>query len=728
MNRRKSIILVVMALLAVAACSTTRVLQDGEYLLRSNKIQVNDKSFSSSELTSYLTQRPNAWILGTSPQLVMYNWGGEGKTGFQRFWQRMGVPPVVYDPLQVDESIDNMLSHLRYLGYYGSQIESRIRVKQRKVYVSYYVALGKRYTLSAVDYQIPTYGTFKEDFDADAGNVTLKPGMYLSEKALEAEAERSAAFFRTRGYYGFNKSYYLFEADTLSSDGKARLTMSIRDYALGDTPSAAREHQKYQIGQVTVSRPSRLKIRPGILSNLNTLRPGMLYDERQLNTTYSRLTSVGMLTGVNIHTTPTDDNKVDCNIALRNAGLQGFKLNLEASVNSTALFGISPQLTYYHRNVFHGGETLNLGVMGNFQFRPRSDVSSTEFSATASLRFPKFLGLPNRIFKGPYIPKTDITLAFNYQDRPEFRRTVISAAFTYNGRFSRNFFYQFSPFRANVTHLFGITSEFAKQALSNILIAGAYIDTFDMGVSSMLYYTTDPSVIPSRPFHSIRFSLDLSGNLLSLLNPLLPLNSNGAHTIWNTPYSQYVRFDLQLAKTFRFGYQDKQALAMRLWAGAGFVYGNSLNYSIPFEKMFYCGGSMSMRGWQARSLGPGTESQLAAFFAIPSQIGDMKLEANIEYRFPLFWKLEGALFVDAGNIWDLISGTEASLFSFKNLLPSIAMDWGLGLRVNLNFILLRLDTGFRVRDPLRAAGDRWLGPDKWFKGNYAIHFGVGYPF
>ena len=726
MNRRKRIFLLLAAAALTAACSTTRSLRDGEYLLRSNKVVVDDKSFNRSELTSYLTQRPNSWFLGTSPQLVVYNWGGQGNTAFGRFFHKLGVPPVVYDPLQVDESIENIQNHLRYIGYYGSVVESRVEVKQRKVFVTYYVALGRRYKLSAIDYEIPTYGTFSQDFEADKPNITIKPGMYLSEESLEAEADRSARYFRTKGYYGFSKSFYLFEADTLASKGEARLKMSIRDFALGDTPAAAAQHRKYHIGQVTISRPERLKIRPGVLSNLNILRPGQLYDERDINTTYTRLSSVGMLTGVNVTTTPTEDGKVDCNIDLRSSGLQGFKINLEASVNSTALFGISPQLTYYHRNLFHGGEILNLGLMGNFQFRPKSDAYSTEFSTTASLRFPKFIGLPNRIFKGPYVPHTDISLAFSYQDRPEFRRTVISAAFTYNGRLGPRLFYQFSPIRANVTRIFDISDAFTEQILNNLIIASAYTNNFDMGVSGMLYYTTDASVVPQVPFHYFRFSMDLAGNLLSLFNPLMPVNEYGQHTIWQTPYSQYVRAEFQAGKTFRFGYEDKQALALRLLAGAAYAYGNAM--SVPLEKYFYAGGAMSMRGWQARTLGPGNETTLAQIFAVPSQIGGMKLEANVEYRFPLFWKLEGALFADAGNIWDIQYSTEEAMFSLRNLGESIALDWGLGLRLNLNFILLRLDGGFQVHNPMNEAGARWLGPQQWLGGAYAIHFGVGYPF
>ncbi|MBR3406572.1 MAG: BamA/TamA family outer membrane protein [Bacteroidales bacterium] len=721
MKRGNRISVLILAL-ALAGCSTTSSLPEGEYLLRKADVKVNDKSFNASNLSSYVVQRPNSYLLGLNPLLSIYNWAGDSQTGFARFLRRLGTAPVVYDAAKVGESTDNMAQHLEYMGYYGSKVESDVNVKGRKVYVTYYVTLGKRYTISAIDYQIPTYGTFQEDFTADLPNTSLHQGDFLSEESLEAEADRSARYFRNKGYYGFTKGFYSFEADTLAHDGTARLKAEIRDYALGDDPSSAQPHRKYSIGKVSIDYPKDLKIRHRVLENLNLLRPGQPYSEKAINNTYTRFTNVSMLSGVNVNVTPSAEDQVDCNISLRNSGLQGFKTNLEASVNSTGLIGISPQLSYYHKNIFHGGEILNLGLKGNFQFRPSDKVSSTEVSVSTSLRFPRFIGLPNSFFKGPYIPHTDISLSFNYQNRPEFRRGVLASAFTYNGRFSERLFYQFSPIRANISRIFDISDDFLVSLVDNPYLLQLYMDRFDMGVSGMLYYTTNAATIPTTPYHYVRLSMDLAGNVLSLFNPLLPVNEDGEHLIWKTPYAQYVRAELQLGKTFRFGRQDKQSLALRFLIGAGFGYGNS-SYQ-PLDKMFYCGGSTSMRGWQARTLGPGTSKPYTQYFVIPTQIGEAKIEANIEYRFPLFWKLEGATFIDAGNIFDF-DDYPNSTFS----LEGIGLDWGLGLRLNLDFILLRLDAGARVHDPARDAGDRWVHPGQWFSGsNIALHFGVGYPF
>ena len=731
MKRWKVIFLCICAVLA-GACSVTRSLKDGEYLLRKNQVKVDDPSFDAGSLMSYVAQKPNSYLLGVNPLLSVYNWGGEGKTKLGRFVQSVGVEPVVYDPALVEKSINNIGNHLKYIGYYGSQVESQVQVKGRKVYVNYYVALGKRYTISAIDYQIPEYGTLKQEFMEDLPNSTVAEGDFLAESDLEAEAERSALMYRNKGYYGFTKSYYFFEADTLARDGTAKLTYSIRDYALGDPASTARPHQKFTLDQVEISHPEKLKIRRRTLENMNTLRPGQLYSEQEVNTTYTRLSNLGMLSGVNVSILPTSDHTVDADISLRNSRLQAIKADLEGSFNSTGLFGISPQINYYHKNIFHGGERLNVGLKGNFQFRPGTSAYSTELSITTSIRFPQFVGLPNRLFKGPNIPTTDVSLAFTYQDRPEFRRTLITTALTYNGRVGKNFFYQFSPLRLNIARLFNIQEEFRNKILqSNPFLLNAYLGRFDHGISGTVYYTTNSSTVPRTPYHYARLSLDTSGNLLSLFNKFMPLNEDGEHTIWSTPYAQYVRAELNLGKVFRFGTEQEQAVALHLMAGAGYGYGNST--TLPVEKQFYCGGASSMRGWQARTLGPGN-AQPFTEFSIPSQIGAMKLEANVEYRFPLVWKLEGALFADAGNIWNIqrpeVNAEEMtdSYFNIRNFGESIGLDWGLGIRVNLDFLLIRVDAGVRLHDPVRAAGDRWVPVNQWFQGNTAVHFGVGYPF
>ena len=712
------------------SCSTTRVLQDGEYRLADNEIVVtNDRHFDTKSIEPYLKQQPNSYfIFGWNPFLNVYNWtNGKGK-GWDRFVRKIGVAPVVYDPDMVESSEENIIRHLEYLGYYGSHISTDINVRKRRAYVRYNITLGMQYPIKEINYSVP-HGIFADEFYADTANMLVRTGMPLSENILEQESERSSAYLRNRGFYGFNKNYYFFEADTLTTPDSAVLDMRINTYTRNEAEEDGGTFHKFRIGEVRINYPATLKFNDSVLKKLNTIRPGEQYSVDMVNNTYSRLSALRVFSSVNVEMTEADSNTVDCTINLAQSKLQGFKLNIEASSNSSGLFGVSPQLSYYHKNIFRGGEWLNLSFMGNFQFKFNDDIRSNEFGVSAGLSFPKFLLLPYSLFPGA-VPRTDFNLSYNYQNRPEYTRNIIATSYGYTGNVGGKFFYQIYPVQLNIVRLFDLDQSFYNTLARDPFMRNAYQDHFDIGSGVTLYYTTNTDVVPKTPFHYIRFQGDIAGNLLSAFKPLMKRDENGAGIIWKTPFSQYVRGEITLGKTWRFGRNDGHAIATRFIAGAGYAYGNST--ALPFEKHFYAGGASSLRGWQARAVGPGL-APMDTTFIIANQTGDMKLEANIEYRFRMFWKLEGALFVDAGNVWTLRdSGTESSFESklmMRTFAQSIAANWGVGLRLDLNFLLLRVDMGMRLHDPARAAGSRWLLPGQWLKRDgFAVHFGVGYPF
>lgn len=715
------------------SCSTTRVLGDGQFRLADNKVVVdNDRKFNTKEIESYIKQKPNSYIIfGWNPFLNIYNWSGKNADkGINKFLREIGTAPVVYQPSQVEASVENINRHLEYLGYYGSDVRSEVRVNGKRVTVTYSVTLGRRYRIGNVSFAVPD-GEFKEDFYADTAAVSIRPGDFLSEDALEKETERAASMFRRKGYFGFTKNYFSFEADTLARRDTADLLMTVKEYTRNQTAEYARPHRKYFFGDVSISYDNDLKFNDRVLKNICTIRPGAMYDEREVNTTYSRLSALRLFSGVNVALNPRDSGIVDCDISLTKSRMQGFKVNLEGSTNSTGLIGISPQVSYYHKNIFHGGQWLNLGFLGNFQFKyDDRSVKSNEFGVSAGLSFPEFLGLPNSIFHGPSLPRTEINASYNYQNRPEYTRNMISTSYGYSGSLRNGkFFYQFYPIQAKIVRLTNLDPNFYTTLSGNPFMRDAYQNHFDVGSGLVAYYTTSTALVPKETYEYARLQLDASGNVLSLFNKAMKSDEYGSRLIWNTPYSQYIRTELTLGKTFVFGKNGGQALAIRLLGGVGYAYGNSS--TIPFEKQFYSGGANSMRGWQARSLGPGN-SKADTTFVIPSQTGDVKLEANLEYRFPMFWKLCGAVFTDVGNIWTLkeTDGDDGSHthFDLKNLAASLAADWGIGLRVDLNFLILRLDMGMKVYDPSLDTA-RWRSPSQWLKKDgYTLHFGVGYPF
>jgi len=747
---------VLFILFLAVSCSTVKVIPDGEYRLRKNKITVvNSTKIKEVELLPYVRQKPNSeFLFGWNPFLSIYNWSNGKGNGWDRFVSKLGQAPVVFDSTLVKKSDDNIKAHLKSIGYFNSIVKDSVTFNGKKAYVNYYVWLGKRYKISKITYQIKD-SVLNAFVMKDTLKSLVRTGKYLSEQLLEEESVRITSLLRDAGYYNFSKNYFFFEADTLRKDADATLVMKIENFTRNENPEDARKHEKYYIRNITVFpsydptsiesdkiilndtidfkgfkilSPAKPIIKPSVIDKMNRIVPGSIYNESLVTKSYDRLVSLRLFSGVNIQfdevqkgsTDTSAKREVDCVIRLTPSKMQGYKINVEASSNSNGLLGISPAITYYHKNIFRGGEWLNLGFMGNFQFKLNDPVKSSELGVSVGISTPNFLLLPDRIFKSS-VPRTDINVSYNYQNRPEFTRNLISLNYGYNWS-SGKFYYRVYPIQLSIVKLNNISSTFFDN-LTDPFLRNSYKNHFDMGAGATIYYTTDPSPYPKVSFFYVRWINDISGNLISIFNSKLPTDSTGAKTIWKSPYSQYFRSDLTVSKTWRL--DNKNSFSTRFNIGLGYAYGNSK--SLPFEKLFYAGGANSLRGWQARTIGPGS-AQIDTTFSIPNQTGDFKLEVNAEYRFNMFWKVEGALFADAGNIWTLRSepGREEGLFKLNSFYKSIAFNWGVGARLNLDFVILRLDLGMVAYDPVIK---RWIKPGEWFRRDtYSLQFGVGYPF
>ena len=764
-------------LILLGSCSTTRVLSDNQTRLKSNVITIVNKNghpeYQDTQLDNYIHQKANTYFIktkrgGWNPFIYVYNWtNGKGK-GWDRFVTKLGQAPVVFDPSLMEDSRENITTHLKYIGYYNSHVDTRAEIRKQQTVVDYRVTLGKMYPIKDIEYRVDDPGLAEEIYK-DTVNSLIRRGMPLSEELLERETERSAAHIRNMGYYEFTKNYYFFDADTVSAPDSALLKVYVRNYTRNESPENARRHRRFYFGDVSI-RPvsdnikyrtsvskkipqildtvryenltilydTKRKVRPSILYKMNRIEPGNTYSEWIVNNTYQRFANLRIYNNVSVELNKTDTNIVDCMIRLIPSKAHGYKINLEASTNSTGLIGISPTLSYYNRNIFKGGEWLSLSVSGNFQFSVSNSTRATEFGASAGLSFPTFVLLPDRMFKN-IIPRTDLDLTYNYQRRPEYTRNMIGASFGWSWSSQSNkYYFKVVPVQFNIVNL-PVYSEAFMESLTNPFVREAYKNHFEFGLGFDLQYSSDPSINPAGSFFKADFQFDLAGNLLSAFNKFMPVDSSGFRTIWSSPYSQFVRAELSLAYTWKFGKNNKQALAVRALGGAGLAYGNSTK--MPFERLFCAGGSNSLRGWTARSVGPGS-SEMDNTFSIPNQTGDMRLEANIEYRFPLFSIFRGAVFVDWGNVWNidrtgrnhqsLEGSTEdetaetLSYFSIRNMLRTSALSWGAGIRLDLNFVVVRFDLGIKLYDP---SVQQWQNARNWFRrGGYAFQFGIGYPF
>lgn len=673
-----------LSVLIFSSCSVFQKtkLAPGEHILTHNEIDIlddGDDSPSRSDLSASVRQKPGFSFLGL---------GNE----------------VIYSRRSAAQSRNAIADRLRKMGYYGSTVDTIVAYSGRNARVKYAVVPGRRIIIDSVVFRLPEDSDFSADFLADTSAMLFRKGDALSEDVIESELKRSVSALRLKGYYSLETSGYRVAIDTSSRSGRAIIYYDFDE-----------DLHRSHIGEVSINWPEELKVRSSVLEGLNLLHPGDLYNEKIVSDTYARFSALRMFQSVGVSMSENEKGSVDSRISLTPSELQGFKTNLEASTNSSGLLGISPQFSYYHKNLFGGGEWLDLGFSGNFQFKIGEDTRATEIGTSASLNVPGIFGLDLKRIKGADIPHTRFSLAFSHQSRPEYTRNLFSASVSYSGMLTRRLSYEIYPLQLGYVKIFDLADSFSEKLSHNPYMRYSYQDHTDAGVSAGLSYSSDSRAIPTSSYWGARVQGDLSGNLISLFAPLLPEAASGEKLLFGAPFSQYARIELALTRSIRFENEHAGSLAMRFAGGIGGAYGNSS--AIPYEKQFYAGGASSMRGWQTRSIGPGYSS-LDHTFSIPSQTGNVKIEADLEYRFPLFWMLEGALFAEMGNVWE-----KADDVSFD----SMAADYGLGLRFNAKLVLVRIDFGMQLRNP--SLESKWLNPGEALKDRRcALHFGVGYPF
>ena len=734
MIKKRNILILSVVVLAIAAgCSTTKTLSEGELQYYDSKVVVDNdplEQFDVSQLTPYMKQSPNYYYIGHwNPLLYVYNWTKGTGSKWDRFVEKLGVAPVVYDSDLLKPTVDGMLNQLEYSGYFNSdvtvkEIERTTKKGEKKHQISteYHVKLGKQYPLRKIDFYVDN-PDLAAIMASDSANFSIAPGDPLSQKALENESERLAQLFRDNGYWGFSKNYFFYYADTTSFQNEAVMWTRIEDYTHNETPSAARPHRKYTIGSVNVLKGDGLKVTDRLVNRLNRLREGDIYREKDVKTTYSLLSSVPAFSSVSVNLSEKDSTTLDCRIALSPAKRRAVKLSFDGSINTNGLWGISPAISYSNKNFFHGGEVFSLGFKGDFQFNLKEDVRSIEFSVNSGLKFPTFLLLPDKIFK-TVLPSTDVNLTYNYQDRPEYHRNIFSATYGYSWISSdKKNRYEVTPANVKVVNVGYMNPEFI-QKIADPALLNSFDSHFVLGSRFNYFYTTDPSTHPKSTYFYLRGSLETAGNLLNLFHKQLKAEDYDTGEIFNLPYSQYVRTEISAVPTLRFGQNEEYSIAARLLMGFGLAYGNS-SY-LPYEQVFFAGGANSLRGWAARTVGPGA-SELSSAFSIPDQNGEMHLELNLELRFPIFWKLHGGVFLDAGNIWDITDrGDDKARFRFNNFLTTSALNWGIGLRADFDLILVRLDLGIQTYDPRKQ---HFVSPIDWFMEDaMSLHFGIGLPF
>lgn len=739
-------------------------------------------------LDTYVRQSPNKKIFGLDFYVWVYEHANPEKHDWwNNFKRKIGEEPVLLDSALTVKSVQNLETYLQTRGYFSSDVECKVDTiaKRRRVKMTYKIEQGLPTRIDSLSYDFRD-SSLRSVILADTAVSLLNRGDILDISRLDDERNRIAAWLNNRGYFDFTANNISYDVDTTERGLDAAVTMIVRPTLVGYNERGGQIYENnavYRLRNINIypTYDPMLRSTSGfkadavidttyyngltIIRDLNTtpqlrnavlrrtvpLYPNYIYNASQISRTNKELMSMGFFSNSKVafdrvnqgdsyltfigeeaeKNTLVDSREryLDCNIYVTPALKQSMKVEVEASTTST-FYGLAATLGYSNTNAFRGAEAFDISARFGFEFMYARDVqkrSAQELGLTLGLSFPRFLS-PFWNKPGMKIshPRTRLELAFDYQNRPYYCRNIFTTRWAYSWQQGARSSLVIRPVDINWIDVKSVDEAFLSD-IDNQYLRTSFESQLTAGLSASWVYNTQRSNFDQN-VTVVRANLETAGNLLQGLEKLFshPAEGKGYYEIFGIRYSQYVRADLSASHKIDLGH--KMALAGRLFGGVGVTYGNSMGRSIPFDRMFYCGGANSMRGWVPRTLGPGNKPEVHDN-TYPAQVGDVRLEANLEFRFPIWWIFNAAVFVDAGNVWylrDTEDNNPEEVFHFDNFYRQLGLNTGVGLRIDVTFIVLRLDLGIQLHNPGRPVGERWIHNFKW--KNMALNFGVGYPF
>lgn len=771
MRKRNIYIYIVMIIvLALSSCSVSRHLPENAYLLDEvNVISEHDQRLALS-LKSKVTQLPNTRTFGlVRLPLRIYCLAGKRDNALNRMIKNMGEAPHVYDENVTENNCESLQQILLNQGYLKASVVADTIRNKHKVKVNYYVVPSSQYRISSVRYRSEDISLLDKIY-ADTLESLLKIGEPIDASKLNAERERMAEYMQSIGYYSFKKESITYIADTMRNSTNVALEVNIRSgRAKVDSIGLSTyvPFRPYSVGKVkyfmypsshnyltnfafsdTLSHDcveffydDKMLLRPKVLLNTSLLVPGMQYNVHSMKDSYISYGRLNALKYANINFVETSDSTLDCHISLYPA--KKVSTNLELDLTNTAGdFGASAALSFTNRNLFRGSEVLTFKIRGAYEnITQLSDYVSEdykEYGADLSLNFPRFI-IPFVSDEAQRRSKatTQFGVQYNAQTRPEFDRNVFSASWSYIWNSRQHIKHRFDLVGVNFVSVprkdkFFIENYLEQYNSRNSILKFNYEDLFIFRTAYDFYYTS-PNANAAKDYldisHSVRAGVESSGNLLHLLSSAtdMPTDSLGQYRFFGLSFAQYVKGDF--AWTMNLNLMRRQSLLFHFEGGAAYPYGNAR--MLPFEKRYYAGGANGVRGWPVRGLGPGSYVSRNGTIDYINQSGDVKMEVSLEYRMPLLWKINGALFVDAGNIWTIYNYDDQpkGAFGWDTFYKQIAVAYGAGVRVDLNFLVLRFDAAMKAINPAYLEGPlRYPIRHPKLSRDFAWHFAVGYPF
>ena len=769
MRRNFLCLLASAAVLSLASCTTTKFVPDGSYLLDEVKIRTDQKNIRPSSLRMYVRQNPNAkWFSLIKTQLYVYNLSGRDSTKWgNKFLRRIGDAPVIYSEDEAKRSEEEITKAVHNMGYMAATVKRSTKIKKKKIKLYYDVTAGKPYVVQSIKYDIydPKIASLLKQ---DSARSLLKEGMYLDVNVLDADRQRITNKLLRNGYYKFNKDYIGYTADTVRNTYNVDLTQHLQMYKAHASDSA-RAHQQYWINKINfitdydvlqssalssvdindsvhykgypIYYKDKLYLRPKVLTDNLRFASGDLFNERDVQQTYSSFGRLSALKYTNIRFIETqvgDSTMLDCYVMLTKSKHKSVSFEVEGT-NSAGDLGAAASVSFQNRNLFRGSETFMIKFRGAYEVisglqAGYSNNNYTEYGVETSINFPNFLfPFISSDFKRKIRATTEFGLQYNYQLRPEFLRTMASANWSYKWTQRQKIQHRIDLINIAFLYLPRISDRFKEDYINkgqNHIFQYNYQNRLIVNMGySYNYNSVGGSIINNTiasNSYSIRFNFESAGNIMYALSKATNIrkNSNGEYAILGIPYAQYLKGEFDFAKNIRIDHRN--SFAFHAGVGIAVPYGNAK--TIPFEKQYFSGGANSVRGWAVRDLGPGS---FAGNGNLLDQSGDIKLDASIEYRSKLFWKFQGAAFIDAGNIWTIRSyaNQPGGVFKFDKFYKQIAVAYGLGLRLDLDFFILRFDGGMKAVNPAyETKKEHFPIIHPKFSRDFAFHFAVGYPF
>ena len=731
----KTIVSVFLSALFCCSCSTTKFVPEQEYLLHKVKIESDSKDVDAAQLSAYIRQQGNSkWFSLFKIPLSVYSLSAHDSTRWiNRTLKKIGEEPVLYDSVQARQTADDLKTALQNMGYMNADVSVKTNAKKRKLTVTYLLHPDKPFFIHHVRYDIPDKNLEKVFQTNTSSFQRLQEGRRFSVNQLEQERNRITQLLTDNGYYRFHKDYIRFTADSARGSSLVDLTMHILPYKQ-NSEAQPENHPQYFIRQINYisGDDGKLHLRSSVLKDNTWLEENKPYNASYLQKTYNSFARLPAVRYTNIRFSEVPDTTLlDCNIQISTNKPNSISFQPEGT-NTAGDLGAAASLTYENKNLFRGSESFSVQLRGAFEaitgLEGYSNQDYEEYNAEAKLTFPRFL-LPfiNRDYRKRSSAVSELSLNYNIQNRPEFHRRVFSTAWRYRwSDQTRHLTYRADVFDLNYIYMPWISSTFKESYLDDVTSRNAilrynYEDLFIMRIGFSLAYNNNN--------HAFRANIETAGNLLNMTSHILhsSKNDHGQYTLFNIAYAQYVKGDIDYTHVLRFDTHNELALHADL--GIAYPYGNSS--VLPFEKRYFSGGANSVRGWSVRGLGPGSYRGSNGAIDFINQTGDMKIDLNAEFRTFLFWKINGALFLDAGNIWTLreYADQPGGQFKINEFYKQMAVAYGVGLRLNFDYFILRFDMGMKAVNPAYENNREHyaiLHPD--FSRDFSFHFAVGLPF